>query len=1247
MKQHLHYSFLAAVLCCLTLGTIPQATGQIGPYSSYFSNKNDRDTLIANGTQSCKNQMPDVLAYVVSKFSSGTGCTGAVTATITDSTDIPAVGEYLYAAKGYLTIPNIIVKDACGNFSSQRVTVVVSSSNLSHRPVLENVSIDVSCPGKLDITGKITNNGYQFNSKTGDSQPSLAYTYSTNSNSKGKLHIYYDGDRPQLKCGTSYTSRIKLKNDFGCISDTVLHFTSHGGAAPVSDYFANRNYRDTINADGNSDCKNKMPDVLEYVAGKFTPWGLSEGACPGSISAYISDSTGIPAVGEYLLKDITITGITVRDYCGISYFRSITITVKRTNKKEPKLENVSIDVSCPGKLDITGKITNNGYQFNSKTGDSQPTLAYTYSTTKGKLHIHYDGGRPQLKCGTSYTSRIKLKNDNGCTSDTVLHFTSHGGAKPVSSFFSAKGNQDVIDIGGSYLNCQVYMPDVLTYVASKFEYPSSMSGCSGKFTASFPENANIPAIGTQLYSDVTISGITVSDSCGNVSDQTITITVKVYKPDVKLTADRDVLCSGDTITLTAVATPAEATYYKSYEIARIGNSSPGNDLNVFIGQSNKQVYKYWGTGQIKYKVTFKDQCGFSNTKEFTVNTMTVPTFTAAGDTVCGNDEIGFARGFTPNETFDGTLKYTWGVKSNSGVNNFSTQSDPPHELFNSLFHYANGSEFATIVYEVTPYLFKTINGTEYSCAGKPFEYTFTVAPTLYFDYVKDTVCTNTDVVRTFTPNSTPSSTLSLAYTWRVKQVSDGISNARSNSTPAATFNTSGLVNGSSTYGTVLYEVTPYETHTIGNKELTCLGRPFYYSLTLYPAVPTFANIADTFCTPKQTLNKAFAPSTAANGTLKYIWTVKSNTGVTGADANSTPAFHFFESGLTNSGLAFATVVYEVTPLETHTSNGFSYTCVGVPFDYSVTIKPSITNAGALTYDNSDVTTTLYYGACDTLLHIAPPAFSTAIEEWRNSLTLTNSESSSSNAGALLGRVIPDTYTITWTVADPCGNYVSFDKNYIVNYPACGTGITATDGDGNVYETVRIGCECWTKSNLKTTKYSNGTAVPFANGYSSLDYPNVADNIANFGRLYSWYSAVNVTEGDDSAVPATTTDPVGGYVYVQGVCPEGWALPSMQSMRNMTDLAADMGMLKSTDQSKWLPGAAGMDALGFSAVAAGHYDSVTARYLNLLGEAYFWSHDTHTATEASCLTVAYYCDQVLYQNKSKGMGYSVRCVKRAN
>ena len=42
--------------------------------------------------------------------------------------------------------------------------------------------------------------------------------------------------------------------------------------------------------------------------------------------------------------------------------------------------------------------------------------------------------------------------------------------------------------------------------------------------------------------------------------------------------------------------------------------------------------------------------------------------------------------------------------------------------------------------------------------------------------------------------------------------------------------------------------------------------------------------------------------------------------------------------------------------------------------------------------------------------------------------------------------------------------------------ACGTS-TVKDGDNNTYNTVSIGTQCWTKENLRTTKYIDDADIP--------------------------------------------------------------------------------------------------------------------------------------------------------------------------
>jgi hypothetical protein len=104
-----------------------------------------------------------------------------------------------------------------------------------------------------------------------------------------------------------------------------------------------------------------------------------------------------------------------------------------------------------------------------------------------------------------------------------------------------------------------------------------------------------------------------------------------------------------------------------------------------------------------------------------------------------------------------------------------------------------------------------------------------------------------------------------------------------------------------------------------------------------------------------------------------------------------------------------------------------------------------------------------------------------------------------------------------------GNQLSFTT------PAsCGTSVT--DIDGNVYEIVQIGTQCWLKQNLKTSKYRNGdpitTGLDNATWVSTTEgaYCYYNDNSGynpNHGKLYN-FLAVN-----DS----------------RKICPNGWHIPT--------------------------------------------------------------------------------------------------------
>lgn len=92
----------------------------------------------------------------------------------------------------------------------------------------------------------------------------------------------------------------------------------------------------------------------------------------------------------------------------------------------------------------------------------------------------------------------------------------------------------------------------------------------------------------------------------------------------------------------------------------------------------------------------------------------------------------------------------------------------------------------------------------------------------------------------------------------------------------------------------------------------------------------------------------------------------------------------------------------------------------------------------------------------------------------------------------------------------------------------------TDVDGNTYDAVRIGKQVWMAENLRVTRTPDLQSIPKGNigeVYSQAGYFNTADPVHD-GFFYSWNAAMN-GEGSSAVNPSG----------VQGICPDGWHLPS--------------------------------------------------------------------------------------------------------
>ena len=148
-----------------------------------------------------------------------------------------------------------------------------------------------------------------------------------------------------------------------------------------------------------------------------------------------------------------------------------------------------------------------------------------------------------------------------------------------------------------------------------------------------------------------------------------------------------------------------------------------------------------------------------------------------------------------------------------------------------------------------------------------------------------------------------------------------------------------------------------------------------------------------------------------------------------------------------------------------------------------------------------------------------------------------------------------------------------------------------DIDGNIYQTVKIGDQIWMAGNLKVTHFPDGSVIPLVedNAYwNSLEtnelaycwYNNEINNRDLYGGLYTWAAAMN---GQSSSIANPS--------QVQGICPDGWHLPSdaewTQLFNFLGGTSVAGGKLKEAGTINWSsPNTGATNESGFTALPSG-------------------------------------------------------------
>ncbi|MBP5710454.1 MAG: T9SS type A sorting domain-containing protein [Bacteroidales bacterium] len=430
------------------------------------------------------------------------------------------------------------------------------------------------------------------------------------------------------------------------------------------------------------------------------------------------------------------------------------------------------------------------------------------------------------------------------------------------------------------------------------------------------------------------------------------------------------------------------------------------------------------------------------------------------------------------------------------------------------------------------------------------------------------------------------------------------------------------------YGEV-YEIT---TLAPAVPDVTTLSASLYNGLSMIVA----SEVTDENC--ESVSSRGICYSTSPNPTISDSLTIHSvglgtiiDT-IIGLDTNTT---YYVRAYATNSvGTAYGVELSVTTP-----------TLPTVTTDSVTNITTTTAKSGGKVTNDGGATVTAR-GVC----------WSTSQNPTISDSHTTNGSGTGSFNSSITGLSPLTTYYVrayaTNSVGTTYGEEVSFTPPFYVDGKPCYGTSTLTDIDGNTYNTVVIGTQCWMKENLRTTKYADNTSIAQGSSTSTSSTTaywyylcNNSSNKPTYGLQYNWKAVMHNSASSNT-----------NHSGVQGICPTGWHVPSAAEWQELINYL-------SSQSQYWCSGNSQYTAKSLASTTGWYSNTITCTPGNTPSNnnatdfsalplpdcsialySYFWSATSHNTALSKAFALFYgYANPMIRPEANSDM-LSVRCVR---